>query len=175
MKTKASPNPIDPELNNRERIREMGRMIRQKRVAERLTLERAAEQSGVSAATLSRLERQADLKSSRAMNSITPDTRTIAAIVRWLGVSLDNMIEGERTNTAAIGPKTVEGKVVVEGEIIDGNLPQIVEAYLRADRNLSPQAAASLAEMFQLAYRLAAQKSESQQALEQQPDINEGD
>ena len=157
------------EQKDTERIRVLGRMIRQKRVSERLTLGLAAEQSGVSAATLSRLERQAEMKTNSAKGFITPDTRTIAALVRWIGVSLDDIIEGATSKALTIPPKVVEGEVVIEGSNIDVSTPEIVKAYLRADRNLTPQAAAMLAEMFQLAYRQYSQMSETKQTTEAPP------
>jgi transcriptional regulator with XRE-family HTH domain len=148
-----------------EGIRALGRLIRQKRIEERLTLERAAEQSNVSAATLSRLERQAETKAKKSKGFITPDTRTITALVQWLGVSLNDIIKGATSKALTLTPKVVEGEVVIEGEIINASTPQIVEAYLRADRNLSPQAAAMLAEMFQLAYRQYSQMSDAKLGL----------
>jgi len=170
-----NPNAAPLQQTDVERIRILGRLIRQKRVDERLTLGRAAEQSGVSTATLSRLERQAELKTKSTKGSITPDTRTVTALVRWVGVSLDNIIEGATLNAITIVPRMVEGEVVVEGEIIGATTPEIVHAYLRADRNLSPQAAANLAEMFQLAYRQYSQMSEQRQTVELAPTKDNGD
>jgi len=168
---KAAPLP----QTDVERIRILGRLIRQKRVDERLTLERAADQSGVSTATLSRLERQAELKTKSTKGFITPDTSTVTALVRWIGVSFDNIIEGAALNAITIAPRVVEGKVVIEGEVIGVTTPEIVHAYLRADRNLSPQAAANLAEMFQLAYRQYSQMSEQKQTAELPPTENNSD
>jgi len=153
-----------PDLTDAERIRSLGRRIQQKRVAERLTLEQAAEQSGVSAATLSRLERQAGMKTTKRF--ITPDTRTISALVRWMGESLNTMLE---TPTLAAPPVPSH---IVEGEGIGGlgmNTPEAVEVYLRADRNLSPEVASMLAKMFRLAYEQYSRLSESQQAPKPHP------
>lgn len=151
-----------------ERIRALGRRIQQKRVAERLTLERAAEQSGVSAATLSRLERQADMKATKRF--ITPDTRTLMALSQWLGGLPETMI---------VAPSTAptHRSIVVEGEVIGQvgeNTPETVEVFLRADPKLSPEAAAMLAEMFRLAYQQYSRLSEGQQSsrLEEGPSSN---
>ena len=37
-------------------------------------------------------------------------------------------------------------------EIPDGTAPEIVEAHLRADKNLTPETAAALSELFRVAY-----------------------
>lgn len=161
MELEDEPNTVPPDA---DRIRVLGRRIQQKRVKERLTLERAAEQSGISAATLSRLERQSGMKTSKRF--ITPDTRTIAALSRWLGESLDAMIEGAPSTVPSIPSRAVEG------EVVDGsgtNLPETVEVYLRADRNLSPEAAEMLAEMFRLAYQQYSRLSETQHSSKPLP------
>src|SRR5262245_43055117 len=120
-----------------ERIRSIGRRIRLKRIAEKLTLGRAAEQSTVSAPTLSRLERQAMMKS-ESKGFIVPDTRTLTALVSWLGDDYPENPQGTEPKADPLG-------VVIEGRV---PMPQIVEAYLRADRNLDARTAGMLAEMF---------------------------
>lgn len=132
--------PANDEL---ERIRAIGRRIRMKRTAEGLTLGRAAEQSSVSAPTLSRLERQAMLSSKNSKGLIIPDTRTLAAVLSWLGDDYGEDAERIEQDAGRLG-------VFVEGR--GAETPQIVEAYLRADRNLDPITAGMLAEMFRLAY-----------------------
>jgi transcriptional regulator with XRE-family HTH domain len=124
------------------RFRDLSSMIRQKRKLERLTLEAAARQSGVSAATLSRLERWVSVDSSgRSMP--TPDVRTLSAVADWLGVAV-----------ADAGFAHVE----VSG---DAPVPNVVEAHLRADRNLDPDTALLLARMFRAAYAAATESNQN--------------
>jgi transcriptional regulator with XRE-family HTH domain len=110
------------------KIKDLGKLVREKRKANKLTLEEVAERIGVSAATLSRLERQ----QVKALN-ISPDTRTITAIASWLGVSID-------------------GFSGIEEKLAQRSTPDLIEAHLRADRKLDPEAAEKLGIMFRLAY-----------------------
>ena len=110
------------------KIKDLGKLVREKRKANKLTLEEVAERIGVSAATLSRLERQ----HANALN-MSPDTRTITAIASWLGVSVD-------------------GFSGIEEQWAHRSTPDLIEAHLRADRNLDPEAAEKLGIMFRLAY-----------------------
>lgn len=112
------------------KIKDLGKLVREKRKANKLTLEDVAHRIGISAATLSRLERQN--MNTNALN-MTPDTRTIAAVASWLGVS-------------------VEGFSGINEQFAKNNTPDLVEAHLRADRNLDPEAAEKLGMMFRLAY-----------------------
>ncbi len=112
------------------KIKNLGKLVRGKRRANKLTLEQVAEKTGISAATLSRLERQ---YTNTNTPSITPDTRTVTAVASWLGVS-------------------IEGFSRVEEELIQKSTPDVVEAHLRADRNLNPESAETLGIMFRLAY-----------------------
>jgi transcriptional regulator with XRE-family HTH domain len=127
------PDPDDP-LTRVVRLEELGELIRAKRHKERLTLEQAAQQIGVSAATLSRWERQgggehAPAHSSSARMPKTPDMRTITAITRWLGVTSEELMSD------TLPP-----------------VPDVVEMHLRADRNIDPVTAEKLGRMFRLAY-----------------------
>jgi len=112
------------------RIGELGKLIQEKRRAERLTLAAAAQQSKVSAPTLSRLERQ----SNDGGKVMTPDTHTLTALTQWLGVSVEQMVTMDQPQEAPT------------------YTPEIVKAHLRADRNLNHEAAEALGEMFRLAY-----------------------
>ncbi|MEN9935865.1 MAG: hypothetical protein RLZZ387_2444 [Chloroflexota bacterium] len=64
-------------------------------------------------------------------------------------------------STITIAPRDVEGKIIVEGDVIGTRTPEVVEAFLRADRNLNARTAGMLADMFRLAYQQYAQLSES--------------
>ncbi len=125
-------------------LEDLGKLIREKRQAVDLTLEQAAQQAGVSAATLSRWERQGKLQRGadgvqRTMRS--PDMETLAAITRWLGVSVGRVSTFET-------PPPAHSVVHHAGEAT----PDIVEAHLRADRNLDPDTAGALSRMFRVAY-----------------------
>jgi hypothetical protein len=76
-----------------------------------------------------------------------PDTRTLAVITRWLGVSLERIMD--------LGVSSVPAHQIVHeaGE----STPDIVEAHLRADRNLDAKTAAALGRIFRAAYEQFAQ------------------
>jgi transcriptional regulator with XRE-family HTH domain len=116
-------------------------MIRQRRRLEGLTLEAAARQSGVSAATLSRLERWTPVDDS-GREMPTPEVRTLSTVADWLGVAVAE---------AGFAPVEISG---------DTPVPNVVEAHLRADRNLDPDTAALLARMFHAAYAEATKNSQ---------------
>lgn len=122
---------------------DLGAMIRAKRRAEHLTLEQAAQASGVSAATLSRWERAKPGAAGLEIGSLpaTPDTRTLAAITGWLGISLERMLHVST-------PPPVEHIIHHEGE----TTPDIVEAHLRADPTLDTKTADALSRLFRAAY-----------------------
>lgn len=126
------PRPDHHQGSRVIRLDELGSMIRHRRRVEQLTLEAVAQQTGVSPATLSRLERRAS-----ANDMPTPDVRTLSAIADWLGV----VVAG-----AGSAPVEISG---------DTPLPKVVEAHLRADRNLDADTAALLARMFRAAYAQA--------------------
>lgn len=125
------------------RLENLGELIRRKRKEQELTLEEAATKVGISAATLSRLERQMSRANMMGSDRTTPvpDTRTLAAVTRWLGVSIERVTNFEM-------PQAVEGVVHHEGE----TTPDMVEAHLRADKNIDPDTAAALSRLFRVAY-----------------------
>jgi transcriptional regulator with XRE-family HTH domain len=132
-------------------IEDLGNRLRERRRERQLTLEQAAQQIGVSAATLSRWERQYNAQDEQSTRKAPqPDVRTLSAITSWLGVSLDAAVEGAPVST------THSTIVHHEGE----ELPDIVEAHLRADRNLDARTAAALNNLFRAAYKQFAQFSE---------------
>ncbi len=122
------------------RWQELGGLIRAKREAECLTQEEASRQSGVSPATLSRLERQARGLSQR-VEPARPDTRTLERAALWLGVSLE-LVEAE-----------VPGSLIQHSSLRERSpTVDIVTAHLRADPKLKPETAEALARAFQLIY-----------------------
>ena len=123
------------------RVDDLSRLIQEKRRDERLTLEHAAQQAGVSAATLSRLEHRHNATRRAGSAPPMPDTRTLAAITRWLDVSLERVMD--------VGtPAPVHQIVHPSGE----TTPDMVEAHLRADRHLDAKTAAALGRIFRAAY-----------------------
>lgn len=101
------------------RVDELAAMVKAKLDQHGLKLRDAASQTGVSAATLSRV-----------LNGKLPDTKTFAALVRWLGVSADLFIPTRST----------------------ASVPETIEAHLRADRTLPPELARALADLVRATY-----------------------
>ena len=125
------------------RVEDLGELIRRRRRNDGTTLERAAAQSGVSAATLSRLERQrlTGAGDGATKPPLQPDTRTLAALTRWLNVSIDRVMDVNP-------PSALHVIVHREGETV----PDMFDAHLRADPNLDSGTAAALGRMFRVAY-----------------------
>ena len=114
---------------------ELGRNIKKKRLELKLNLRELADITKVSASTLSRIEN----------GTGKPDAENIAALSAWLNVPVDRIVKG----TGKGGEQAV---VVYTSE----NLPEIVRAHLRADKNMSAETAEALAELFTVAYRQVA-------------------
>jgi transcriptional regulator with XRE-family HTH domain len=112
---------------------ELGRAIRRKRESLGLSLRDVADETAVSASTLSRIEN----------GTGKPDADNIARLTNWLDVPMERILGGggEHGDT----PKPV---VYFARE----STPEIVEAHLRADRNLTPETATALSELFRVAY-----------------------
>ena len=147
-------------------VEELAEQLYRKRKARELTLEQASQQIGVSPATLSRWERQRHRDDGAAVGKapLAPDTRTLTAITRWLGVPLSQLIE--------VGsPELAHGVVHQEGE----SVPDMVEAHLRADRNLDGETALTLARMFRLAYEQFSRLSQPAPTLEQPQERTDDD
>jgi transcriptional regulator with XRE-family HTH domain len=113
-------------------VEELGKYIKRRRQSGRLSLRAVAQQTEVSASTLSRIEN----------GTGTPDAPTIARLARWLNIPLERIVgcDGE----------AAPGAVVYYPQ---ESTPDIVEAHLRADRNLTPETAQALAELFRVAYK----------------------
>jgi transcriptional regulator with XRE-family HTH domain len=112
---------------------ELGRAIRRKREELGLSLRDVANETQVSASTLSRIEN----------GTGKPDADNIARLTAWLEMPVERIMSGrERGSDAA------EAVVYFPQE----PTPSIVEAHLRADRNLTPETARALSELFRVAY-----------------------
>ena len=112
---------------------ELGRAIRRKREEMGLSLRDVADETGVSASTLSRIEN----------GTGKPDADNIARLTAWLNVPMERIMGGRRLDGD-------EAKPVVY--FPHEATPDIVEAHLRADRNLTPETAKALSELFRVAY-----------------------
>ncbi|GAA5531532.1 helix-turn-helix transcriptional regulator [Herpetosiphon gulosus] len=114
------------------KLEDIGNLIKAKRGRDGITLEEAANESGISPATLSRWERgfyEKPLGINRAIPK--PNPQTIVLLASWLGVSVDQVVEIQ-----------LEQKSVTD----------IVEAHLRADPNLDGDLANALSHMFKTTY-----------------------
>jgi len=112
---------------------ELGRAIRRRREELELSLRDVADQTNVSASTLSRIEN----------GTGKPDADNIARLTTWLDVPLERILGSRRDDPD-------EGKAVVY--FPHESTPEIVEAHLRADRNLTAETADALSELFRVAY-----------------------
>jgi len=112
---------------------ELGRAIRRKREEQGLSLRDVANETGVSASTLSRIEN----------GTGKPDADNIARLTAWLNVPMERIMGGRELSGD-------EAKAVVY--FPQESMPEIVEAHLRADRNLTPETAKALSELFRVAY-----------------------
>ena len=112
---------------------ELGRAIRRKREELGLSLRDVANDTYVSSSTLSRIEN----------GTGKPDAENIARLTSWLDVPMERILARRQTNDE-------EAKAVVY--FPRESTPEIVEAHLRADRNLTSETAAALSELFRVAY-----------------------
>jgi transcriptional regulator with XRE-family HTH domain len=113
---------------------ELGRAIRRKREELGLSLRNVADETGVSASTLSRIEN----------GTGKPDADNIARLTGWLNMPMERVMG----NRATAG-EDAQAVVYFPQEA----MPDIVEAHLRADRNLTPETAKALSELFRVAYQ----------------------
>src|SRR6187401_1662268 len=98
---------------------ELGRAIRRRREELGLSLRDVADETNVSASTLSRIEN----------GTGKPDADNIALLTNWLDVPLERILSG--------GQDRNDAKAVVY--FPHESTPEIVEAHLRADRNLTAE------------------------------------
>lgn len=111
---------------------ELGRAIKRRREELNLSLRDVADETGVSASTLSRIEN----------GTGKPDADNIARLTGWLKMPI------ERVMVMQSDEKEVKPVIYFPHE----PTPEIVEAHLRADKNLSEETANALSELFRVAY-----------------------
>lgn len=125
-------------MGSRAALARISALIKAKRREDGVGLRDAAEASGVSASTLSRLERSAATS--------LPDSGTLTKLANWLGLTLSSLLS-DRKETNAVEPQLTT--------------PEVVEVHLRAAKELSPETAKALAEMFKTLYDHCLQTQES--------------
>lgn len=117
--------------NNFVKTNELGKAIKRRREELGLSLRDVADKTDVSASTLSRIEN----------GTGKPDADNIARLTGWLGMPIDRVMKK--------GKGEVEPVIYYPHEATT----EIVEAHLRADKNLSPETANALSELFRVAYK----------------------
>ena len=111
---------------------ELGRAIKRRREEMSLSLRDVADVTEVSASTLSRIEN----------GTGRPDADNIARLTQWLDIPVDRLMTKNARND-------VEPVIYYPHEATT----DIIEAHLRADKNLTPETANALSELFRVAYR----------------------
>ncbi len=111
---------------------ELGRAIKRRREELKLSLRDVADVTEVSASTLSRIEN----------GTGKPDADNIARLTNWLDMPVDRVMKRQGSE------EDVEPVIYYPHEAT----PEIVEAHLRADKNLTPETAKALSELFRVAY-----------------------
>ena len=111
---------------------ELGRAIKRRREELNLSLRDVADVTLVSASTLSRIEN----------GTGKPDADNIARLTSWLDMPVDRVMKKNGNE------ETIEPVIYYPHEAT----PEIVEAHLRADKNLTPETAKALSELFRVAY-----------------------
>lgn len=112
-------------------VRRLGLLVHRKRERDNLTLQDVANQTGLKVPTISRVERAEpeDLEVS-----------TFLTLCEWLPANPDEFSEGKGLSAPSTKNK------------ITHNTPDVVELYLRADKNLNKKTAAALSKLFRTAY-----------------------
>lgn len=121
-------------MTENKNLARLGEIIKAKRQETGLGLRAAAEESGISASTLSRLERGI---------GAAPDAETMTKLSEWLEASVDDLLFGGEAKFK---------------ELEELSTPEIIAVHLRADKNLSPETAEALAELFRAAYKQLAKE-----------------
>ncbi|MER3429449.1 MAG: hypothetical protein C4325_10710 [Blastocatellia bacterium] len=111
---------------------ELGKALKRRREQLQWSLRDVANEVRISASTLSRIEN----------GTGKPDADNIARLTDWLKIPI------ERVMTKS-GQEESSPVIYFPHE----PTPEIVEAHLRADPNLTPETATALAELFRVAYK----------------------
>jgi transcriptional regulator with XRE-family HTH domain len=125
-------------MSSRSALARISALIKAKRREKGIGLRVAADESTVSASTLSRLERGAATS--------LPDSDTLTKLSEWLNLPLGSLLS-DKQEISGMEPTL--------------STPEVVEVHLRADRELSPETARALAQMFKTLYQHCLQTQES--------------
>lgn len=117
-------------------VRLLGQHLHRVRKERKKRLTQVWEETGVSIASLSRIERG---------GSHSIDAKTLLALCDWLGSSVDMFKENPRANVLSTKKSTTT--------------PDAVELHLRADKNLDRKTADVLSTLFRTAYEQMSKKS----------------
>ena len=120
---------------------ELGRAVKRRREELGLSLRDVADKTSVSASTLSRIEN----------GTGKPDADNIARLTAWLEVPVERILSAR-----PVQDDSSQAVIYYPQE----PMPEIVEAHLRADRNLTPETASALSELFRVAYNQFSRNSE---------------
>jgi len=115
----------------------LGRRLHRARQQRKKTLEQVFKETGISVATLSRIERG---------QSTEVGSTTLLAVTDWIGTQVEKL--KEKPSVRRDGPTE--------------DTPDIVELYLRADPKLDKSTAAALARMFRAAYDALSQETDKE-------------
>lgn len=118
-------------------IRELAAMVRGRRQARSLTIRQAALEAGVSPATLWRIEK----------GDAPTDVRVISGLCHWLGVPVSRVMTVDQPDESENSDRIQHGP----GE----STAEMIEAHLRADRDLDADTAAALADAFKRMYEIS--------------------
>jgi transcriptional regulator with XRE-family HTH domain len=121
-------------------VARLGRLVHRKRRNDRLSLRELAEITDLKIPTLSRIERGA---------SKDIESATLLALSEWLGKDLNELRE-QKPKSIVRGGKDLE------------QTPEILDVYLRADKNLNRDTAHALSELFKAAYSMAVKKQQKE-------------
>jgi transcriptional regulator with XRE-family HTH domain len=111
-------------------VARLGRLVRKKREARQMSLRDLAESTNLKIPTLSRIERGA----SKDLGSAA-----LLALSKWLGTDWEELQQKK--------PKVI----IRKGKPLE-HTPDVVEVYLRADKNLDRDTANALSVLFRTAY-----------------------
>jgi transcriptional regulator with XRE-family HTH domain len=117
-------------------VERLGQRLRRVRKQKDLTLNDLFEATGISVATLSRIENG---------GSKEVDARTLVTLAEWMGLKPAYF----KSDAMPPLPKTASS--------VDST-PEVVELYLRADKNLDKETAVLLSKMFRTAYESLAKE-----------------
>lgn len=124
---------------NEQAAMRIGKLLKQRRAARRLTLDQAAEEIGVSASTLSRWERRGSSDAAKLPRQF--DVQTYQKISRW--------VDDKQPWVGSIGEQLLQP---VHGNQDTPSTPEVIEAHLRADKNLDSENAELLIDLIKTAY-----------------------